>query len=135
MSWKFCDISSKMICTNSFMICRFTFYTYFHRRAEFNLFIFLDKKNVVFFKVGQLHVNVKEGGRFTKITIADNTRSRTACHSEQNLFEKWHFLLFVSLIQGYKIKKGIESLLIFQRKCLKIFPTYWTDFVHSELVL
>ena len=96
---------------------------------------FLDKKNVVFFKVGQLHVNVKEGGRFTKITIAEDTRSRTACHSEQNLFEKWHFLLFVSLIQGYKIKKGIESLLIFQRKCLKIFPTFWTDFVHSELVL
>ena len=117
-----CDISLKMICTNIFMICRFTcIYTYFHRRAEFNLFIFLDKKNVVFFKVGQLHVNVKEGGRFTKITIADNTRSRTACHSEQNLFEKWHFLLFVSLIQGYKIKKGIESLLIFQRKCLKFF--------------
>ena len=111
------------------MICRFTFYTYFHRRAEFNLFIFLDKKNVVFFKVGQLHVNVKEGGRFTKITIAEDTRSRTACHSEQNLFEKWHFLLFVSLIQGYKIKKGIESLLIFQRKCLKFF------FPHFELIL
>ena len=45
LSWKFCDISSKMICTNSFMICRFSFiYTCFHRRAEFNLFIFFRQK-------------------------------------------------------------------------------------------